>query len=155
MHHDTGHRHNWANYKWQHATCRYMSHLMSVPQNVQGDGCFCRYFTLAALRISSSSTSSNTRTRSMSRSICLCGQGRRPVVNSHRRGGQRWQLIRSWSVSGVTPNSGQIKLSKSLPPPPRMTAHVREGRFQPRHTRTIVHHRETVRIHGPTLGDLL
>ena len=51
VHHDTGHRHNWVNSKWQRATSRYISHLMSVPQNVHGDGCFCRYFTFTALRI--------------------------------------------------------------------------------------------------------
>ena len=55
MHHDTGHRHNWANSKWRRATCRYISHLIIVPQNVQGAGCFCRYFILAALRICSRS----------------------------------------------------------------------------------------------------
>ena len=50
-----GHRHNWANSKWWRATCRYISHVMIVPQKMHGAGCFCRYFSLAALRICSRS----------------------------------------------------------------------------------------------------
>ena len=70
--------------------------------------------------------------------IRLCGQGRRPMDNSHRRGGRPGSSSsRSvpGSISGVTPNSGQIKLSKS-PPPPRMIAHVREESLQPRRTQS-------------------